>query len=238
MNLILLRKEETERPLPPYDPRAVHLHHVMRIQDGQTILMGVVNQTMGRAQVSIRADKSLDFQLLEVLSPPPPLPLTLIIGTPRPPTARRLLRDLASLGVSRIIWTASELNEKSYLASNLWKGAEWEWELMLGAMQGKTSRLPEIVCNERFHRLPDLLPDTEARYLLETEGSPFPHEKAPAMVAAIGPERGWTLNERKAFDRWGFRSVSLGPYTLRTETAATGAAVLYSRNFFSGDLNP
>lgn len=236
MNVILLRKEESDSRLPPTDPRVIHLKSILNISDGQIINLGIVGERMGRARIHLFPDQSLKFEFLEFLTPPPILPLTLIIGIPRPPTARRLLRDLASLGVQRIVWTASALNEKSYLASKLWLDGEWEWELMLGAMQGKTCHLPEVIRNEKFYRLPHILPQTSNRFILDGAGGPFPLEPHHEMVLAIGPERGWAPEETAALESWGFVRTSLGPHTLRTETAAIGAAVLYARTIFNFNL--
>jgi 16S rRNA (uracil1498-N3)-methyltransferase len=44
--------------------------------------------------------------------------------------------------------------------------------------------------------------------------------------AAIGPEGGWSPDECDAFEHAGFNAVSLGDWTLRSETAALAAAAL------------
>ena len=44
------------------------------------------------------------------------------------------------------------------------------------------------------------------------------------MVAAIGPEGGFTPEELATADRLGFSRVSLGPHILRIETAAIALA--------------
>jgi 16S rRNA (uracil1498-N3)-methyltransferase len=44
-------------------------------------------------------------------------------------------------------------------------------------------------------------------------------DPAEAVTVAIGPEGGFTESESKQFRRGGFRLISLGPYTLRFETA-------------------
>jgi 16S rRNA (uracil1498-N3)-methyltransferase len=42
----------------------------------------------------------------------------------------------------------------------------------------------------------------------------------------VGPEGGWTDEERDGADRYGAESISLGPRVLRTETAALVAATI------------
>jgi 16S rRNA (uracil1498-N3)-methyltransferase len=52
-------------------------------------------------------------------------------------------------------------------------------------------------------------------------------EDAPARVMLlVGPEGGWTDEERDWADRYGAESISLGPRVLRTETAALVAATI------------
>ena len=46
-------------------------------------------------------------------------PLKMIIGFPRPIQLKRLLRDIAALGVCEVHLTGTELGEKSYMQSNL-----------------------------------------------------------------------------------------------------------------------
>jgi len=228
MNLILLRESEIHSELPPNDPRTVHLREILKAKDGQIVSAGIVNQMIGLAQLCVHSNKFVSFKFLEETHPPPRLALTLIIGTPRPPTTRRLLRDLTSMGVQRIIWTASDLGEKSYLESHLWKNQEWEWELMLGAMQGKTCFLPEIVLNHQFHEIKKM-PMTQNRLVLALKAEPFPLKLSGEVCIAIGPERGWTEKELNRLTNWSFQPASLSPYTLRTETAALTAAALVGR---------
>ena len=47
-----------------------------------------------------------------------------------------------------------------------------------------------------------------------------------ATWIAIGPEGGWTPEERRKFEEVGFAAVALGPLTLRAETAAIAAAAV------------
>lgn len=57
---------------------------------------------------------------------------------------------------------------------------------------------------------------------------------APAVTVAIGPEGGWSDEERAAAARAGFTPVGLGPRTLRAETAAIAAVTVVAHRL--GDL--
>ena len=53
----------------------------------------------------------------------------------------------------------------------------------------------------------------------------------PAACVFIGPEGGWTDDEESAFDDAGLTRCSLGPTTLRIETAAVAAAALFAAHY-------
>lgn len=55
------------------------------------------------------------------------------------------------------------------------------------------------------------------------------------VTAIIGPEGGWSADELALFDERGARSITLGPRTLRTETAAITALALIQHAL--GDLS-
>jgi 16S rRNA (uracil1498-N3)-methyltransferase len=54
------------------------------------------------------------------------------------------------------------------------------------------------------------------------------HQAASEAVLAIGPEGGWTDEERAAAVKGGFHEASLGQLILRTETAVIAALVVLS----------
>lgn len=233
MNLLLLYPGEISKELASDDPRAIHVRDILKAQSGDRLKVGVVKGLMGTAQIEWRERARLLFYNFELQEePPPPMPLSLIIGTTRPPTARRLLRDLASLGVGKIHWTSSELGERSYLHSQLWAADEWQYEFLLGAMQGRTTLFPHIEWTEKFYRV-FKKEWPENRFYLSPAGNAWPREHLESAAIAVGPERGFTSGETAQLEREGFKPLGLGPMILRTETAALAAAVLARELWFS-----
>lgn len=76
----------------------------------------------------------------------------------------------------------------------------------------------------------DERPDARSlRAALQEEGIGPVEEDVPAKIMLlIGPEGGWTAQERDWADRYGVEAVSLGQRVLRTETAALVAATILS----------
>lgn len=62
----------------------------------------------------------------------------------RPIVARRIIKELASIGIYEIIFFNTELTEKSYLNSKIFKNNDYEKHLIAGAMQGGVTYLPKI----------------------------------------------------------------------------------------------
>lgn len=223
MNLILFESAEIDAPLPRRDPRAAHILGVLRRQVGDTFDAGLVNGPRGKATLATISAEALTLTFAWEARPPSPLdPITLIVGLPRPQTARDVLRDATALGVAGLHFVATERAEASYAQSTLWSSGEWRRHLVDGAQQAFATRLPAVT-----HGMPlaGAIAEMRAggtRLALDNYESPQPLSAAAiaAPVAlAFGPERGWSARERELLRAHGFAFVHLGQRVLRAETA-------------------
>jgi 16S rRNA (uracil1498-N3)-methyltransferase len=73
----------------------------------------------------------------------------------------------------------------------------------------------------------DTHPITRPRLLLDPLGDPFPKELESPPIFLVGPEGGFTQEEKEAILAKDFIPVSLGPYVLRAETASLAALAAY-----------
>lgn len=231
MNIILFRPHEVELPLPRHDPRAGHILDVLRRGPGESFDAGLINGPRGRGTLVAVENGSLLITFVWGESPPSPSPLTLLIGLPRPQTARDILRDATSLGVAALHFVRTEKGEASYARSRLWQSGEWERHVIAGAEQAFCTWLPKVTHD---HSLADALaglPADTARLALDNYEAPlalsaYGPATRPAAVLALGAERGWSAGERAALRAAGFDFVHLGPRVLRTETACVAAVTL------------
>lgn len=147
---------------------------------------------------------------------------------PRPQTARKILNEATSLGVSSIRFFPSEKGEASYAASSLWKTPEWRRHLIEGAAQAFDTRLPEVVHASGLAALTDALPAGCVKIALDNYEAT--RRLAPAgarpLALAFGPERGWSAAERDILRAQGFGLAHLGVRVLRTETAVVAAVAV------------
>ncbi len=236
MNLILFEPDEIDRPFPRGDARARHLLEVLRRRPGDTFDAGLVDGPRGKATLVAvgAAALALTFAWGE---PPPPLdPLILIVGLPRPQTARKILQESAALGVRALHFAATEKGEAGYAQSTLWHTGEWRRHLVAGAAQAFATRLPAVTHGRPMAAVLDELAGGDVRVALDNYEAPaglgaLALAPAPAaVVVALGPERGWSAAERILLRERGFTLAHLGPRVLRAETAAVAAiAILKSR---------
>jgi RsmE family RNA methyltransferase len=233
MNLVLFEPGELPGVFDLRDPRVVHLREILKLVPGDRFLAGEVDGNKGTAAlVSVAGSKVVLGEEDLTEEAPPLLDIRLVIGTPRPPTARRLLKDLTTLGACELHFVATDLGEKSYLQSNLWKG-DWRAALKEGAAQNRSTRLPHV---ERHERLGSLLKRIPAgRLICFQEQAPLWNSNHPLLLQqgplwlAVGPERGWSEREKLEFASSNWSLASLGGSVLRTETAcclALGIAAL------------
>jgi len=238
MNIVLFEPGEWTHPLPADDARAVHLLEILKLSPGDQFAAGEVGAQVGTLAFQGFQGKDLIFSHPEWTTPPPPFSrVRLLIGTPRPPTARRLLKDLTTMGAAELHFAATDLGDKSYLQSTLWDG-EFRKNLKEGAAQTRSTLLPRV---ERHPSLRKALvaidaegPSTRVWF---DEGGPSWDQHAAHDAAegggvlwlALGPERGWSAPERALLADQGWSLAGLGPRVLRTETAcavAQGVALL------------
>lgn len=231
MNMVLFEPAEVSATLPFTDPRARHILDVLRRREGDTFDAGVVNGPRGKAILASRSADALSLAFSWDGPPPPLPPTTLLIGLPRPQTARDILRDATTLGATRIHFIATERTDVNYAASTLWTSGEWRRHCLAGAAQAFDTRIPEITWNHSLASVLATLPTSPVRLALDnyeaTEplGQCRPSGDNP-VVLAFGPERGWGPADRELLRQNGFTLAHLGPRVLRVETAVVAALAI------------
>ncbi len=231
MNIILFRASEVELPLPRSDPRAQHLLTVLRRGPGDTFDAGLVDGPRGKGTLVAVEEKLLVITFSWGKIPTPLPPLTLVVGLPRPQTARDILREAAALGVAAMHFVRTEKGEASYAQSTLWTSGAWEDCVISGVAQAFCTRLPRVSHGRTLAETITALPPGEIRLALDNYESPAALSgmvlPAGAPVAlALGAERGWSAGERESLRAAGFAFVHLGERVLRTETACLAAITL------------
>ncbi len=232
MNLILFDDVFRTIRLEGTDKRALHIRKVLRAEVGTLIFLGFVNGARARARVmELAGDGSVQLEVIGTESAPKCLPLTLLVGLPRPHTAKRILFQAASMGVGRIYFFEAERGEPSYAQSNLWLSEAWKEHLWLGVEQSFATCLPDVAVYPDLQTALSELFEISARVALDnyeaTGGlGEVLSSKVPSCALALGAERGWSPGERAALRKNGWKIAHLGSRVLRVETAVTAAVAI------------
>lgn len=232
MNLVLITAAEARTGLAAEDARARHLRETVGLAVGGTFHVGIENGLRGIATITT-SGPPLIFTVIWERSAQVRLPLTVLVGLPRPQTAKKVLHDLASLGAARLIFFEAAKGDPGYRTSSLWKDGEWREHVLKGTEQACSTLVPEVT---RVASLAEALHGLDAKAWklaldpYEAVGTPMAPDLAGAAVLALGPERGFADEERRALHAAGFTFAHLGDRILRVEAAAlVGGALMLAQ---------
>ncbi len=227
MNIILFEKGAGS--FEKGDERYEHLKKVLKAKEGSAFSAGVINGEAGTAVITSMDEKQICFDFKSEKNDPALMPLTVLLAEVRPICMRRILRELCSLGVKKLILTISDLGEKSYSSAGLYTSGEYKDILLSGAMQGGHTGVTEVVFADSAQKAIETTEDS-AKLLLDnvvgTRSFSSLDLEGQEVTLAIGPERGWSERERELFLSSSFIPVKMGDHIMRTETAAVASAAL------------
>ncbi|MBL9202895.1 MAG: 16S rRNA (uracil(1498)-N(3))-methyltransferase [Opitutaceae bacterium] len=231
VNLVLLEPAELGHPLPLADRRARHILAVLRRSVGDTFDAGVIDGPRGKATLTAIDAAAIAFSFEATAPPAPPEPIALIVGLPRPQTARDILRDATTLGASALHFVRTQKGEASYAQSALWTAGEWRRHAIAGAEQAFATTLPAVSHGRSIVEVVGAIAPGSMRLALDNYESPVALGAAPLrldapVVLAVGGERGWSAAERSLLRAEGFAFTHLGPRVLRAETAVIAALTI------------
>jgi len=223
------------------DPQQItHIKEVLKSKVGDRLTIGQMGGDIGKATIAeINVNEVLLTDVTLDKKPPAKLDLTVVLALPRPKVLRRLIMDMTSLGVNRLIIINSYRTQKSYWQSPLLKRID---EFVFEGLQQAIDTVPlKVEFQKRFKPFieddfPALLVDKEGvkeegraviahpyasqswKAYLEGLKSNSSHENSMPKILCIGAEGGWIDYEVDLLCKHGCTSVSLGERILRTET--------------------
>ena len=258
MNRILFERGEIRDGRATFsDVRAEHVLNVLHGAEGQTLKTGVLDGPVGTSVIERIEGNAVTVRCTHE-SPSLQPWLDLILAPPRPRAMKRLLPQLASLGVRRIVLVGAEKVEKAFWGAQLLKEEIYRPLLIDGLQQAGTTAVPTIETFKSFRHFvecklnahfvdqptrfvahPETIPLGEATLLSLPAGTGHRQKRQECRfpevpVLAVGPEGGWTDEEVGMLEEKGFARMSLGPRILRTDTALIA---LISRLMESFDMN-
>jgi 16S rRNA (uracil1498-N3)-methyltransferase len=217
---------------PPRDGRATltgdearHLARVLRAKVGDEIRVFDGGGQEWPAQVAMINRDNVTLSLGAPLPPQPgpARPLTIAVALPKGDRQKWLVEKLTELGAQRLVPLVTARGVAEATASAQARLARGVIE---ACKQCGRNTLMEIAAPATLEALADRHPDA-LRLIAHPGGGPLDdviRAGSGEIVAAVGPEGGFTPDEIAAAERLGFERVSLGPHILRIETAAIAIA--------------
>ena len=211
---------------------ARHLTRVLRAEAGQRYEITDSRGAWLAEIAEARGDRVVFHVIEPVASPEPPVRITLAAALIKFDRWEWMIEKATELGVERILPFRAARSEKGLLEASAKRVERWRRIAVESSQQSRRLRVPEIAAGVSFEAA--LQYTAEYRYLLEENPAPplvsmLPPERTrlPRVALLVGPEGGWTGEERETAAVAGWQPVSLGPQILRAETAAiAGIAIL------------
>jgi RsmE family RNA methyltransferase len=240
LNLIVIEPGEvgSDGAVQLHGSRAIHLLRVLNVTPGQPVRIGVLDGPCGTGTVTAVGADSVSLSCAFDAAPPPRPAVDLLLAVPRPKVMRRLWAQLAALGVGRVILTNAEKVERPYFDTHMLDPACYRPLLIEGLQQARDTLLPKVTIHRRFRILVEDELDELCGPVLRLVAHPRASARVEDVVRrhsatvglrvllAVGPEGGWNDFELRLLEAQGFEGVSMGPRTLRTDTASIALLAL------------
>ena len=232
MNRILFEKSEITDGVAEFSgERAAHIVEVLHSEVGDTVKTGELDGKIGTGVVkkieSVESKDGKSYVIrLELSHTGESLQpwADLILAPPRPRVFKRLLPQLAAMGVGDIVLVGAKKVEKAFWGATVLKEENYRPLLVDGLMQSGTTIVPRLELRRNFVRfireeLDSLYPDSTRIIAHPYNAEPIGEPPQGRLLIAIGPEGGWTDEEVDLLKSKGFQCRSLGGRILRTDTA-------------------
>ncbi|MEM6393866.1 MAG: RsmE family RNA methyltransferase [Planctomycetota bacterium] len=197
---------------------AHHAKRVLRLADGSPVEL---LDGAGRSASGVLIDGSSVEVTAVTQHPRPSISVTVLAALPKGPRADQMIDQLTQLGVRRfvpLLTRRSQPEPKAARLDKLRRGVE---------TAVKQSGNPWAMTIGPATPLPDSFDLPGSRWLADRADHADPSAPpghADTHAVWIGPEGGWSDDERAAAYDTGLQPLTLAPYTLRVETAAVVAA--------------
>jgi len=217
---------------------AHHLSRVLRVEPGQQFEISdgakvYLGEVAGVSKSEVR------FRVVEELDGGAPLPaLTLYVALIKFDRFEWMVEKATEIGVARIIPVEAARTEHGLFAAAGKRVERWRKIARESSQQSRRVAPPFI---EEARKLAGMVAEGCRLRLEEQPGAELLLRALPAgqqpVSLLIGPEGGWTDQERTRLDGAGWLPVSLGASILRAETAAIVAAGIAAQWWLNSGSN-
>ncbi|MBE0585874.1 MAG: 16S rRNA (uracil(1498)-N(3))-methyltransferase [Desulfofustis sp.] len=232
MNIILLESSEiVDHQVRLADRRADHIIDILRAQPGDLVKIGIINGKVGHGTIKElhrRRPRSVAMTVIMESDPPVAAEIDVLLALPRPIMLKRILSQLAALGLGHLYLVNAHRVEKSFWDASVLEEQNLRHGLIQGLEQAGDTLLPQLTLHRGFrpfveNELPHLSRHYKQMIVAHPGAAPGLDDRfrpGPGKsLLAVGPEGGWSEYEVDSLIQAGFVTVSLGRRILRVETA-------------------
>ena len=248
VNIFLFEKEEVSEDgiaSIEREDKVKHIIKILKYKEGSTLRAGIVGVGKGIGTITKMEKQKIELKIeINEVEVEKKSNIVLVIAIPRPSMVSKILQAAATMGVDRILFISSARIEQNYFMSMVTQEKEYRKDLIKGAEQGVTTRLPVV----SFHQRPfskfiteklstfyEQIDDEKALKLVAELREPknllyhvdqVAKKRGPSFsldeqvfVVAVGPEGGWISEEVEQMKANGWLGFHMGEPVMRTETA-------------------
>lgn len=215
---------------------AHHARNVVRVRSGDRVRLFDGRGSQAHATIETVGRNGVQAFVEQVESPADsdrPTPVTIAVAMPKAARQDFLIEKCTELGAAAI-WPI--ITQRSVVKPKPSRLDHWRRVAIAAAKQSGQVFLPEIAPPDWFAQILPRVSGFDLRMFASTRRQAQPLSSClssrpsdGSILLVIGPEGGFTTEEQASLVDAGTMAVSLGRWTLRTETAAVAAlAVLTS----------
>jgi 16S rRNA (uracil1498-N3)-methyltransferase len=207
---------------------AEHLVRVLRAEAGQRYEISD-NCDVYLAEITSARKSAVSFEVIEKLpAQTETAPTVLVVALIKFDRFEWLVEKATELGVAEIRPFEAVRTERGLRQAAAKRMERWERIAFEASQQARRAHLPKLIpassAAEAFAT------DAQNKLMLDEDpGAPPMRRAAGGAALLVGPEGGWTDEERRQASEAGWRACSLGPTILRTETAALAGLAIATR---------
>ncbi|MDH4081370.1 MAG: 16S rRNA (uracil(1498)-N(3))-methyltransferase [Nitrospira sp.] len=218
----------------------VHLRDSLRIKVGEIVLFGDGAGRRYCTEVTAVTNQALTSRILETITQPAPKAPALILGQALLKGEKMdwVIQKATELGVSKIVPIKSQHSVVQLKADRVdHQLARWRRIVLEAAQQSEQWHVPkiaqprslsELLANHATSTTLLMLAERDEGKSLQTVG--LPQGTNGSVLALVGPEGGWSKEEKEVAQQAGVETITLGQHILRSETAAMATiSILQSR---------
>ncbi|MCA9328615.1 16S rRNA (uracil(1498)-N(3))-methyltransferase [Candidatus Saccharibacteria bacterium] len=194
---------------------------VLRYEIGREVVLFNDNREVRLYKIAKIGDNAVHVELVTELEPKlPERELYLCFALLKKDKNEWVLQKGTELGVSHFVPLITDRTEKTG-----WDSERAEKIVIEATEQCERADIPRLRDPLHVAKLIEELSGKVDLYIAE-EGSEKPQNLAEKVAVLIGPEGGWSDEEKQLFKEKGIKHLALSGFTLRAETAAITAASL------------